>query len=432
MEIHPLIDPYSLHYDTFAGDVYTLDTAGITLTGGTLTANTLTDGTLSCTGGAITGCTSLTVDFMTFDGFDITRSSVDGFIRVLGGAFIAQPTQNIDDTEGQDAAIFAQQGGDASGEPGLLDGKNGGDLYLRSGAGGSGDGGADGSYGDVLIADDGGNITLGGAACLVSINGQLDVDTLNFSGNVISDSTGAISFGNESLVTTGRLAVGSSAVSSNVFTIRAKDTIVTPATAVGIKADLTYTPTSDTLNDGIGIEGAVTYLSPNFDMGELVGVKATPGYYDYSGTATDSTAMIGFLAEPLIYTTQGTLGSICGIKVGKGSTWTINSATNVYGMYLDTFNGGTNNWSLYSASAEDSYFAGKVGINIENPTEILDVGGNVNVTGVYKVDDTQVIKEQQSAIADIADTTGTDSDGTARLKVNDILAMLRTHGLIET
>jgi hypothetical protein len=38
MEIHPLIDPFAIHFDTFAGDVYTLDTAGITLTGGTLQA----------------------------------------------------------------------------------------------------------------------------------------------------------------------------------------------------------------------------------------------------------------------------------------------------------------------------------------------------------------------------------------------------------
>ena len=42
MEIHPLIDPYAVHFDTFAGDVYTLDTAGITLTAGTLTAEQIT------------------------------------------------------------------------------------------------------------------------------------------------------------------------------------------------------------------------------------------------------------------------------------------------------------------------------------------------------------------------------------------------------
>jgi len=54
MEIYPIIDPYAIHYDSFAGDVYTLDTAGITLTDGTVTASTLTDGTLIIAGGDLT------------------------------------------------------------------------------------------------------------------------------------------------------------------------------------------------------------------------------------------------------------------------------------------------------------------------------------------------------------------------------------------
>ena len=41
----------------------------------------------------------------------------------------------------------------------------------------------------------------------------------------------------------------------------------------------------------------------------------------------------------------------------------------------------------------------RVGIGDAAPGEKLDVAGNVNVTGVYKVDDVQVVKEQQSAIA---------------------------------
>jgi len=55
MEIHPLIDSYALHYTTFAGNVYTLATAGITLTDGTLTANSITDGTATLTGGNLSG-----------------------------------------------------------------------------------------------------------------------------------------------------------------------------------------------------------------------------------------------------------------------------------------------------------------------------------------------------------------------------------------
>lgn len=46
MEIHPLIDPYSIHYDSYAGGVYTIDTDSITLTAGTLTANAGSFGSL--------------------------------------------------------------------------------------------------------------------------------------------------------------------------------------------------------------------------------------------------------------------------------------------------------------------------------------------------------------------------------------------------
>lgn len=44
MKIFPLIDPFAIHFDTFAGDVYTLDTAGITLTLGTMSAAILEAG----------------------------------------------------------------------------------------------------------------------------------------------------------------------------------------------------------------------------------------------------------------------------------------------------------------------------------------------------------------------------------------------------
>lgn len=62
MQIFPIIDPYAVHYSSFAGDVYTLDTAGITLTAGTLTASTLTDGTLSITGGDIINVDQIGID----------------------------------------------------------------------------------------------------------------------------------------------------------------------------------------------------------------------------------------------------------------------------------------------------------------------------------------------------------------------------------
>ena len=68
------------------------------------------------------------------------------------------------------------------------------------------------------------------------------------------------------------------------------------------------------------------------------------------------------------------------------------------------------------------------------------INGNINVTGVYKVDDVQVVKEQQAHIADLnAAYAAGDLDIEAEIitainatnaKINAILAMLEAHGLV--
>jgi hypothetical protein len=91
----------------------------------------------------------------------------------------------------------------------------------------------------------------------------------------------------------------------------------------------------------------------------------------------------------------------------------------------------------------DSYLnGGNVGINDLAPAEKLDVTGNINLTGVLKVDDVQVLKEQQAHIADAkTNYTAGDLDSEAEIitamnatnaKINAILAMLEAHGLVAT
>jgi len=83
---------------------------------------------------------------------------------------------------------------------------------------------------------------------------------------------------------------------------------------------------------------------------------------------------------------------------------------------------------------------GNVGINDIAPAEKLDVTGNINATGVLKIDDVQVVKEQQTHIADLnAAYAAGDLDTEAEIitainatnaKINAILAMLEAHGLV--
>jgi hypothetical protein len=85
---------------------------------------------------------------------------------------------------------------------------------------------------------------------------------------------------------------------------------------------------------------------------------------------------------------------------------------------------------------------GNVGINDPLPAEKLDVDGNINTTGVVKVDDVQVIGPQAAAEADAKEdyTTG-DLDSEAEViaainatntTLNNLLAKLRTHGILAT
>lgn len=58
------------------------------------------------------------------------------------------------------------------------------------------------------------------------------------------------------------------------------------------------------------------------------------------------------------------------------------------------------------------------------------VDGFCDVTGVYKVDGVQVVKEQQAAITN--PTGGATIDSQARTAITSILTALRAHGLIQT
>ena len=94
------------------------------------------------------------------------------------------------------------------------------------------------------------------------------------------------------------------------------------------------------------------------------------------------------------------------------------AVTNVYGIFLDSsFAVGTSaNYAIYNASTAPIYTAGDIQL----------ASGKV-----LKVNNIQVVGSQQSAIADVT-VTGTAEDGTARSKINAILAALRAHGLIAT
>ncbi len=68
--------------------------------------------------------------------------------------------------------------------------------------------------------------------------------------------------------------------------------------------------------------------------------------------------------------------------------------------------------------------------NVEITSPKISTTGNINTEGVYKVDDTQVLTNQQAAIPN--PTGGATVDSQARTAIISILTALRTHGIIAT
>ena len=91
----------------------------------------------------------------------------------------------------------------------------------------------------------------------------------------------------------------------------------------------------------------------------------------------------------------------------------------------------------YSAKTDRTYLRGNVGINDTAPDYRLDVNGDINTTGVYRVDDTQVVTNRQTgwAAATGTATRTTFATGTVTLeqlaqRVKALVDDLLTHGLI--
>ena len=67
-------------------------------------------------------------------------------------------------------------------------------------------------------------------------------------------------------------------------------------------------------------------------------------------------------------------------------------------------------------------------LNITAPA--VNIDGYCDITGVYKVANTQVLGSQEAAVANV--TGGSFVDTEARTALNSLLAKLRTHGIIAT
>ena len=117
------------------------------------------------------------------------------------------------------------------------------------------------------------------------------------------------------------------------------------------------------------------------------------------------------------------------LKISGGG---LPTGTNAF-LYLNAVGGnsyinGVGSGNLYlgnngrASTAVTILSDGNVGIGDTAPGEKLDVTGNINATGVIKIDDVQVISNQVAAIGLNAKS---DAD-----KITDIITALRSHGIL--
>jgi len=214
---------------------------------------------------------------------------------------------------------------------------------------------------------------------------------------------------------------------------------------------------------GANVQGLAATLSNNIILANGAGtIKAQHDGTNWTLTGNvilADGATVGQAAGPLLtFDDTHNYLEITGCNVGIGTTTpsrklevvsttdtfitSTNDGTINVGEYLGTPIGGgglgvyygtISNHKLFLGVNSATYFmcmdlAGNVGINDHTPAEKLDVDGNINVTGVYKVDDVQVVSNRViDARCDDAINSG---DATTDGVIDALRDAMIAHGLI--
>jgi hypothetical protein len=196
----------------------------------------------------------------------------------------------------------------------------------------------------------------------------------------------------------GRTGVGADPESNVQLRVERAET-GSVASAAGVHVELEYSGATGTgINDFRGVDIDISNTSTTNDISDAAGV--------YVNAPTSAAGGIG----------------------------------DAYGLYVEDLRTDTDvtaGWGVYQlGSTMKNRFDGVLGCKNASPSVnyAIDAGDDINLGSgyVYRVNGTQVVTAQQSAIADVGTPAQTGVDTTCRNKVNDILAMLRTHGLIDT
>jgi len=226
---------------------------------------------------------------------------------------------------------------------------------------------------------------------------SLDVDTLNFDGNEITDSTGTISFGDENLTTTGDVecnkiktttsgeigtTLGVGTTPSSLVGLNVVHTTNGAASGLGLDFIEYVTEASANGRDFRGMQGRVFFNDETYKAGEIVGIQGIVDLINGEGGASEVNG--GFFN----ISTGWVVDEINGIKVLIDDSSKDSETTNMRRCYLaqsplalgDT----TNEYGLYIEDVEDG---GTLNYAIYTNNGVVHFGDNLEVDGITKLGD---------------------------------------------
>ncbi len=181
--------------------------------------------------------------------------------------------------------------------------------------------------------------------------GNLDVDTLNLNANVISDSTGTISFDDDKIATTGHMEVGNNVTPDSGIVFHLDELVASPGgevTGLRFNARVSDTPGAHNV---FGLQGNAAFQNLNANpTGILYGGSFQIVLSQSTGrTVPDTRALYTKCTNVL----GGVITNYYGLYVANGSQVFSGSVVNQYGIYIEDQTYGTgSNYAIFSLGGD--------------------------------------------------------------------------------